>query len=130
MNFYDNLWKITILLLLLYIIYIIYEVQIEIKEKLLPEKINKNIVYKTFNDNDNDNENLREEILDFEYENENENEHDLQSISDISIQSMNSEDLKTKNVKELKSFAKSLNINTSKKKKDDIITDILFYCNK
>ena len=126
MNFYDNLWKITILLLLLYIIYIIYEVQIEIKEKLLPEKINKNIVYKTFNDNDN--ENLREEILDFDYENE--NEHDLQSISDISIQSINSEDLKTKNVKELKSFAKSLNINTSKKKKDDIITDILFYCNK
>lgn len=130
MNFYDNLWKITILLLLLYIIYIIYEVQIEIKEKFLPEKINKNIVYKNFNDNEN--ENLREEILDFEYENEheNENEHDLQSISDISIQSINSEDLKTKNVKELKSFAKSLNINTSKKKKDDIITDILFYCNK
>jgi len=132
MNFYDNLWKITILIILIYIIYTIYELKMEIKNSFLYDRLDKSIVYKNCNYNNLEEEEEErelsiEEILEKDIM---KNDNDLQSISDISIQSIHSEDLKTKNLKELKSFAKTLNINISKKKKDDIINDILIYCNK
>ena len=129
MNFYDNIWKISILLILIYIIYTIYELKMEIKNNLFYDKLNKNIVYKNYYE-ENNNNNLEEEERELSIEEILEDNNDLQSISDISIQSINSQDLKNKNLKELKSFAKTLNINISKKKKDDIINDILIYCNK
>ena len=129
MNFYDNIWKISILLILIYIIYTIYELKMEIKNNLFYDKLDKNIVYKNYYE-ENNNNNLEEEERELSIEEILEDNNDLQSISDISIQSINSQDLKNKNLKELKSFAKTLNINISKKKKDDIINDILIYCNK
>lgn len=130
MNMYDTIWKITILIMLIYIIYILFKIQDNMK---ITEKESKNIIYKNF-------ENLTnfESIDDILTENstiESINDNDIQELSENEIEdqdnnyniNIENDDLKNKNLKDLKIIAKKLNISITNKKKNDILNEILLY---
>lgn len=134
---YDTIWKVSVLAMLVYIIYSLYLIKKDIYTKIEKQE-SKNIVFKDFNSIDYENDIFTEDSLsDNNYSITEKREleelsNDVSEISESSIiinidnNDLSDENLKNKNLKELKIIAKNLNIPIHNKKKNDIITEILF----
>lgn len=130
---YDTIWKVSVLLMLIYIIYSLYLIKKDIYTKIEKQE-SKNIVFKDFNSIDYENDILTENSLsddDYSITDKRELEELCDNLSEnstnnIEINEFRDENLKNKNLKELKIIAKNLNISINNKKKNDIINEILF----
>lgn len=125
---YDTIWKVSVLAMLIYIIYSLYYIK---KDIYIHKNDSKNIIqYKHFDNVDYTNDILTETDNSFEVSETNKEEDELSQITESSFtinidNSQNENDLKNKNLKELKIIAKNLNIPIHNKKKNDIINEIL-----
>lgn len=127
---YDTIWKVSVLVMLIYIIYSLYYIKKNIN---IYNNDSKNIIeYKHFDNVDCMNDILTETDNSLEISDNNDinNREELSQVSessfyiDIDIE-QNENELKNKNLKELKIIAKNLNIPIHNKKKNDIINEIL-----
>ena len=133
---YDTIWKVSVFAMLIYIIYTLYKIQ---KQIIIENNNNKNIVVKNLDSVDNFLSNNTLETLE---ESLNESLDEAldktldQSLDDNNIfenkknefhfsNNFTEEELKDKNLKDIKNIAKNLNISISNKKKNDIISEIL-----
>jgi len=133
---YDTIWKVSVLAILIYILYTLFKIQ---KQIIIQNNKDKNIVLKNLenlNSVDNFLSNNTLETLE-EYSEKSIDESLVQSLEDDDnvfehkknefqfSNTFTQQDLKDRNLKDIKNIAKNLNISISNKKKNDIINEIL-----